>query len=190
VPVVVSVLPEDEPIEELLPDVLGLEDDELVSLLLEGVLVLEEPVPEAPIDELLLGVLALEPLDEPVPDAPIELDDEGDVLEELDDGIVEELDEGEVVDEPVELEAPGAPMLLVPEPDVSPPVFGAVDVLLLLPPVLPALDAPVPVPEPEVPPVPAAPPAWARAYPLKARAAAAARVVMVDLVALMLNSLD
>ena len=143
-PVVVSVLPEDEPIEELLPDVDGVDDD--VSVLLEGVALVE-----------------LEPLEEPVPEAPmLEL---GDVLDELVDGeapIVDDEVEGEapaallgvVVDAPVDGEVLEEPLELTPEPAVSPQVFGAVELLLLLAPVLPAAP-------PDVP--PAAPPVWATA---------------------------
>jgi hypothetical protein len=141
VPVVVSVLLEDEPIEELLPDVDGVDD---VSVLLEGVALVE-----------------LEPLEEPVPEAPmLEL---GDVLlDELVDGEAPIVDDddvegeapaallGEVVEAPVDGEVVEEPLELTPEPAVSPPVFGAVEVLLLLAPVLPAAP-------------PAAPPVWATA---------------------------
>jgi hypothetical protein len=146
VPVVVSVLPEDEPIEELLPDVDGVDDD--VSVLVEGVALVE-----------------LEPLEEPVPEAPMLELELGDVLDELVDGeapIVDDEVEGEapaallgvVVDAPVDGEVVDEPLELTPEPAVSPPVFGAVEVLLLLAPVLPAAP-------PDVP--PAAPPVWATA---------------------------
>jgi hypothetical protein len=171
VPVVVSVLPDDEPIEELLPDVLGVEDEELVSLLVEPL-----------VDGVVEGVVALEPLEEPVPEAPM--------LDELELGVLLDVpdDEGEapIVDEDDEGEAPvlgleGVVVLEAAEPAVSPPVFGAVDVLLLAPPLLPAAP-----PEP-----PAEPPlVWATAIPPIARAAAAARVVRVVLVALIWISLD
>jgi hypothetical protein len=160
VPVVVSVLPEDEPIEELLPDVLGDDEvDELVSLLLEPLAdgelePLDEPVPEAPMLELELGEVLLEVLGDVLlelvdGEAPIvdEDDDEGEApVVLLPEVLGEALVDGEVVDAPVEL---------VPEPDMSPPDFGAVEVLLLLAPVLPA-------PPPEVPPA-APPPVWATA---------------------------
>jgi hypothetical protein len=170
VPVVVSVLPDDEPIEELLPDELGVEDEELVSLLVEPL-----------VDGVVEGVVALEPLEEPVPEAPM--------LDELEPGVLLDVPvEGDapIVDEDDEGEAPvlgleGVVVLEAAEPAVSPPVFGAVDVLLLAPPLLPAAP-----PEP-----PAEPPlVWATAIPPIARAAAAARVVRVVLVALIWISLD
>jgi hypothetical protein len=159
VPVVVSVLPEDEPIEELLPDVLGDEVDELVSLLVEPLAdgelePLDEPVPEAPMLELELGEVLLDVLGEVLlelvdGEAPI-VDDEDDEGEApvvlLPDVLGVALVEGDALDAQVEL---------VPEPDMSPPDFGAVELLLLLAPVLPALP-------PEVPPA-APPPVWATA---------------------------
>lgn len=131
---------------ELLPEVEG---EALVSVLEE-----DEPEvePEAPMPEvLLLGVVVDEELAlgvvlgvvlevAPVlePEAPIE------PLEELlgvvvdDDGVLED-DEGVVLEEPV-------PM---PEPALSPPAFGAVELELLLVPV-PLLEVPAPEPLPEV----------------------------------------
>lgn len=120
-PVVESLLPEVEPIEEPVP--------------------IDEPLPVVEVSlPLVEGIVPAldEPLEEPVPDAPMELEELG-VLDE-DDGeapIVDDepellgwaLVEGEVVDEPV---------LLVPELAMPPPDFGAVELLLLLAPLLPA----------------------------------------------------
>jgi hypothetical protein len=170
-----SVLPDDAPIEPLLEepdDVLGDEDEELVSLepvLLPVVLEdgeldepLDEPVPEAPIDELLLGELELD-------EAPV--DGEAPIVDEDDDLSVAVL-EGVLL-----LLELGVLELL--------PVLG---VLLLVPVLLPLVEAePVLLPA-EVPALPV-PEVWAMASPPKARAAAAARVVRVVLVALILNSL-
>ena len=154
-----SVLPEDEPIEELLPDVLGDDEvDELVSLLLvplaEGELEpLDEPVPEAPMLELELGEVLLDVLGEVL----LELvDGEAPIVDDDEDGVEPVVLLPEVLGEAlVDGEALEAPVALVPEPDMSPPDFGAVEVLLLLAPVLPA-------PPPAVPPA-APPPVWATA---------------------------
>jgi hypothetical protein len=147
--VVVSVVVDEEPIDELLE--LGVDeelelgvDDELESLL-DGV-VLE---PEAPI-ELELGLLDDD-----------EDDDEGEVVDE----------EGVVVDE-VDGEAPIVVLLLL-APDVAgalEPVLEG-DVVLLLPVVGVLLLVPVPLPlvEPELVPAevpalpPDVPPVWAAA---------------------------
>ena len=153
VPVVASLPPEDEPIEEPLPevpdepDVLG--DELLVSLLLE-------PLADG----------ELEPLDEPVPDAPM-LELEGEELLEV---------EGEVLlEEPVDGEAP---IVLLPLAPLLPEVVGALEpvelgeVLLVLPVVGVLLLVPVPLPlvEPapalpaDVPALPPdVPPVWATA---------------------------
>lgn len=172
---VVSVLPDEAPIEPLLEgpdDVLGAAE-ELVSL--EPVLLpvvlddgeldepLDEPVPEAPMDDgLLLGVVLDELVDG---EAPI-VDDEDDLSVALAAGVLV-----------LPLLAAGAA-----EPVVLLDVLG---VLLLVPVLLPlvALEPvllPAEVPAPEV---------WAMARPPNARAAAAARAVRVVLVALILNSL-
>lgn len=133
-PVVVSVLPEDEPIEELLPvlpEVDGVAD----------VSVLVEPVAEG--DELELEPV---PLDDPVPEAPMLELELGEVLVDGEAPIVDELPEllGVVVDAPVDGEVVEEPVELVPEPAVSPPVLGAVELLLLLAPVLPAVPPAAP----------------------------------------------
>ena len=179
---VVSVLPVDEPMVEPLPEVPDEAPEVLVSLLLEPLDdgVLEELVdgeleelPEAPIEELLLGEL-LEVLGEVAAlggvvdgEAPIVDDDEED---------------GEL---PAVLPLELGVLVLLPA------VLG---VLLLVPVPLPLVEVeplllPAEVPELPVPAAPEAPDDWATAYPPKARAAAAARVVRVVLVALMLNSL-
>jgi hypothetical protein len=126
-----DVEPEDEP-EAPMPDelVLGvvLDEEELAPGVVLGV-VLED-------DELLLGVLE--------PEAPIEpLEELLGVLLEDDDGVLDEdEDEGVVDDEP-------APMLV--EPALSPPAFGAVELVLASLPV-PLLEVPTPeAEEPEEP---------------------------------------
>lgn len=179
-PVLESVLPDEAPIEPLLDepdDVLG-DDDELVSLepvLLPVVLEdgeldepLDEPVPEAPMDDELLG--ELEPDEDEVEgEAPI-VDEDEDLSVAVLEGVLPAV-------LPLEL---GVLALL--------PVLG---VLLLVPVLLPLVEAePVLLPA-DVPalPVPALPDDWAMAMPPKARAAAAARAVRVVLVALILNSL-
>lgn len=154
---VVSVLPDEAPIEPLLEepdDVLG--DEELVSLLDDGEL--EEPVPEVPTDDELLGVL-----DELVEgEAPMVVDE---------DDLSVALAAGVVV---LPLLAAGAVELVLPA------VLG---VLLLVPVLLPLVEVePVALPA-DVPALPV-PEVWAMARPPNARAAAAARVVRVVLVAL------
>lgn len=137
---------------ELLPEVEG---EALVSLLVVE-LVEPELEPEAPMpDELVLGVLVDEEelapgvvlgvvLEDELlgvlePEAPIEPLEEllGVLLE--DDGVLEDEDEGVLDEEP-------APMLL--EPALSPPAFGAVELVLLSLPV-PLLEVPAPEAEPE-----------------------------------------
>lgn len=157
---VVSVLPDEAPIEPLLEpdDVLG--DEELVSLLDDGELdePLEEPVPEVPIDDELLGVL-----DELVEGEAPMVDDEDDLSVALAAGVVV-----------LPVLAAGAVELVLPA------VLG---VLLLVPVLLPLVELePVALPA-DVPALPV-PEVWAMARPPKARAAAAARVVRVVLVAL------
>lgn len=170
---VVSLLPEEAPIEplpEVPEEVLGEDDEELVSLLpvlLPVVLEdgeLDVPVPEAPMDdELLLGVL-----DELVEgEAPIVVDDDLSVA----------LAAGVLV---LPLLAAGAV-----EPVVLLEVLG---VLLLVPVLLPLVAAEPELLPAEVPALPA-PELWAMARLPNARAAAAARAVRVVLVALILNSL-
>jgi hypothetical protein len=142
VPVVVSVLPEDEPIDELLPEELGV-DEELVSLVLP--LVPAPPVPPVADGEL-------EPLEEPVPEAPmLEL--------ELGELLPDELVEGDapMVDEDEDGEELLLPVVLLGEVELLLPVVG---VLLLVPVPLPLVEpaplllpADVPALPPEVPPV-------------------------------------
>ena len=128
-------------IVELLPEVEG------EALVLLSVLEVDEPEvePEAPMpDELLLGVLVDEELvlgvvdevePELVPEAPMEpLDELLGVLDDEDDGV-------EV------LEEEPAPM---PEPALSPPVLGAVEVLLPVVPLALVLLLPAELPEPPV----------------------------------------
>jgi len=179
VPVVVSVLPDEAPIEPLLE--LGDDEvDELVSVLLLPVVLddgelevlddgevaedpLDEPVPEAPMDDELLGELEA-PVDG---EAPIVDDDEEDLSVAVLEGVL--------------------PAVLLLELGVLELVLG---VLLLVPVLLPLVEpelVPAPAEVPELP-VPV-PELWAMARPPIARAAAAARVVRVVLVALILNSL-
>ena len=157
-PVVVSVLPEDEPIEEPLLDVLGEDEvDELVSLLLvDGVLELLEDG-------------ELEPLDDPVPDAPMLELEEGDELLEVEGDVV-------LLEAPVDGEAP---MVLLPLVPLLPEVVGALEpvelelgevlllepvvgVLLLVPVPLPLVE-PAPLLLPADVPAPDVPPVWATA---------------------------
>ena len=174
---VVSVLPDEAPIEPLLE--LGDDEvDELVSVLLLPVV-----LDDGELEVLDDGEVAEEPLDEPVPDAPI--DDE--LLGELEapvDG------EAPIVDDEEDLSVAVLegvlPAVLLLELGVLELVLG---VLLLVPVLLPLVEAePVLLPA-EVPAPPAPPEVWAMARPPKARAAAAARAVRVVLVALILNSL-
>jgi hypothetical protein len=175
VPVVVSVLPEEAPIEPLLDEVLGVEVDELVSVL-----------PVVLLEVLDDGEVAEDPLDEPVPEAPI--DDE--LLGELEapvDGEAPIVDEDEE-DLSVAVLEGVLPAVLLLELGVLELVLG---VLLLVPVLLPLVEpeaVPAPVDVPALPPL-VPPEVWAMARPPKARAAAAARAVRVVLVALILNSL-
>lgn len=168
-----SVLPDEAPIEPLLEELLGVEVDELVSVL-----------PVVLLDVLDDGEVAEDPLDEPVPEAP--MDDE--LLGELEaavDGEAPIVDDDED-DLSVAVLEGVLPAVLLLELGVLELVLG---VLLLVPVLLPLVEAepvllPAEVPEPLVPPE-----VWAMARPPKARAAAAARAVRVVLVALILNSL-
>ncbi|WP_427915357.1 hypothetical protein ACPWT1_10775 [Ramlibacter sp. MMS24-I3-19] len=168
-----SLLPDEAPIEPLLDEELG-DDvvDELVSVLLLPV-VLED------------GEVEEEPLDEPVPDAPI--DDElllGE-LDELVDGEAPIVDDDDLSVELVDGVLPAVLLLELGVLELLPAVLG---VLLLVPVLLPLVEpelVPAPAEVPELP----VPELWAMARPPKARAAAAARVVRVVLVALILNSL-
>lgn len=161
---VVSVLPDEAPIEPLLE-----EGDDVVVLV--SLLVLELELDDGVLDELVDG------------EAP--MDDElllGE-LDELVDGdapIVDEDDDLSVVLEGV------LPAVLLLELGVLELVLG---VLLLVPVLLPLVELePVLLPA-EVPALPVPEDDWAMAIPPKARAAAAARAVRVVLVALILNSL-
>ena len=165
-PVVVSVLPDEAPIEPLLEEVLGDEAEELVS-----VLVVPEVLEDGELEE---------PLDEPVPEAP--MDDEL-LLGELDvlvDGEAPIVDEDEE-DLSVAVLEGVLPVVLLLE-------LGVLELGMALPSDLPLVEAD-PVLLPAEVPAPPVPPVWAMASPPKARAAAAARVVRVVLVALILNSL-
>ncbi|WBY00964.1 hypothetical protein PE066_16050 [Ramlibacter tataouinensis] len=188
-PVVVSVLLlPDEPM--VLPLLLGVSDEPLLAAgalddpaLLLGVD--DELEPLAPIEEpLLLGDEAVpDDGDEPLAPIDVPLLAGVDELEELVDGcelLVSLLLDPEVAGALLE---PDAPMELVDGllvPVAGPPVLpGALLPPAAEPPLVPAA----------VPPEAALPELWARARPPNARAAAAARVVRVVLVALMLNSL-
>lgn len=166
----------------------------------------EEPEPDEPLAPMEL------PLPEPVvlPVEPVVLPVEPDEPEAPIDEVDGELVDGELLDEPLEavsllvlgldeleplVPEPEAPMVLLEPLELGvdaveselPAVAGlpGIDPLgdgLTADPALPPLAE---VPEPAEPPAPDEPEPWATAMPLMARAAAAARVVSVFLVALM-----
>ena len=181
-PVVVSVLPDEAPMEPLLE----LGDDEVDELVSVVVLLLPVVLDDGELEVLDDGELE-EPLDEPVPEAP--MDDElllGE-LDELVDGEAPIVDDDDEEDLSVAVLEGVLPAVLLLELGVLELVLG---VLLLVPVLLPLVEpeaVPAPADVPEL--LPLVPPVWAMARPPKASAAAAARVVRVVLVALILNSL-